>query len=181
LTEYLTVVEVLAIHAILIEQFGGADGVRDFGALESAVFRPQTGYYDDAVAEAAALLESIVLIHPFVDGNKRTAVTAADVHLRMNGLELGGDSVKHHKFIIGLMEAGDLDWIAIDAWLRSNVESVSFGSGPDVSPPSRDEWSTEQAGDQSMKHARKRSMGKDLNTPLSISEAEWLDQPFEGE
>lgn len=122
MTEYLTVVEILAIHVLLIEEFGGADDVRDFGALESAVFRPQTGYYDDAIAEAAALLESLVQNHPFLDGNKRTAVAAADVHLRMNGLELGGDSVEHHQFIIGLMVAGDLDWKAIDAWLRRNVD-----------------------------------------------------------
>jgi death-on-curing protein len=122
LTEYLTVVEILAIHALLIEEFGGADGVRDFGALESAVFRPQTGYYDDAIAEAAALLESLVQIPPFLDGNKRTAVAAADVHLRKNGLELGGDSVEHHQFIIGLMVAGDLEWKAVDAWLRRSVE-----------------------------------------------------------
>ena len=122
MTEYLTVVEVLAIHALLIEEFGGADGVRDFGALESAVFRPQTGYYDDTIAESAALLESIVQNHPFLDGNKRTAVAAADVHLRINGLELGGDSLEHHQIIIGLMVAGDLDWKALDAWLRSNVE-----------------------------------------------------------
>jgi death-on-curing protein len=122
LSEYLKVVEILAIHALLIEEFGGAEGVRDFGALESAVFRPQTGYYDDAIAEAAALLESLVQNHPFLDGNKRTAVAAADVHLRMNRLELGGDSVRHHQFIIGLMVAGDLEWKAIDAWLRRNVE-----------------------------------------------------------
>lgn len=122
MAEYLTVVEVLAIHALLIEGFGGGAGVRDFGALEAVVFRPQTGYYDDAIAEAAALLESLVQNHPFLDGNKRTAVAAADVHLRLNGLELGGDSVEHHQFIIGLMEAGDLDWKAIDAWLRRNVE-----------------------------------------------------------
>jgi death-on-curing protein len=86
------------------------------------VFRPQTGYYDDAIAEAAALLESLVQNHPFLDGNKRSAVAAADVHLRMNGLELGGDSAEHHQFIIGLMVTGDLDWKAIDPWLRRNVE-----------------------------------------------------------
>jgi death-on-curing protein len=181
LTQYLTVVEVLAIHALMIEEFGGPDGVRDLGALESVVFRPQTGYYDDAIAEAAALLESIVQNHPFIDGNKRTAVAAADVHLRMNGLELGGDSVEHHRIFIGLMEAGALDWKAIDAWLRSNVEFVTFGSGPALSPPSREEWSREQAGDQSMRQATKRSIGKDLSTPLSAAEAEWLDQPLEEE
>ncbi|MEX0865108.1 MAG: type II toxin-antitoxin system death-on-curing family toxin [Acidimicrobiia bacterium] len=119
---YLTVVEVLAIHSLLVSEFGGAEGVRDFGALEAAVFRPQTGYYEDPIAEAAALLESLVQNHPFVDGNKRTAVAAADVHLRMNGLELGGDSAKHHRFLIGLIAGGDLDWRAIDDWLRRSVE-----------------------------------------------------------
>jgi death-on-curing protein len=122
LAGYLTVVEVLAIHSLLIRKFGGAEGVRDLGALEAAVFRPQTGYYEDPIAEAAALLESLVLTHPFVDGDKRTAVAAADIHLRMNGLELGGDSAKHHRFLIGLIAGGDLDWRAIDDWLRRNVE-----------------------------------------------------------
>jgi len=122
LSEYLRVVDVLAIHAILIDEFGGTDGVRDLGALEAAVFRPQTGYYEDPIAEAAALLESLIQNHPFLDGNKRTAVAAADVHLRMNGFELAGDSMDHHRFLIGLMERGNLDWKAIDAWLRENVD-----------------------------------------------------------
>lgn len=114
----------LAIHAVLIDEFGGADGVRDLGALEAAVFRPQTGYYDDPIAEAAALLESLVQNHPFLDGNKRTAVAAADVHLRMNGFELAGDSMDHHRLLIGLMERRNLDWKAIDDWLRENVEET---------------------------------------------------------
>jgi death on curing protein len=122
LAAYLTVLEVLTIHALLVDEFGGADGVRDLGALEAAVFRPQTGYYDDPIAEAAALLESLVQNHPFLDGNKRVAVAAADVHLRMNGMELAGDSLEHNRFIVGLMTAGDLDWHTIDEWLRSNVE-----------------------------------------------------------
>lgn len=122
MADYLTVIEVLTIHALLIEEFGGTDGVRDFGALESAVFRPQTGYYEDAIAEAAALFESIIQNHPFLDGNKRTALAAADVHLRMHGLELGGDSMRHYRFIIEIIEAGELDWRAFDSWLRENVE-----------------------------------------------------------
>ena len=121
MAEYLSVIEVLAIHALLIDEFGGADGIRDFGALEAAVFRPQTGYYEDPIAEAAALFESLIQNHPFLDGNKRTALAAADVHLRMNGLELGGGSSEHHKVIISLMELRDLDWRAIDDWLRRNV------------------------------------------------------------
>jgi death-on-curing protein len=122
LTEHLRVVEVLTVHAILIEEFGGTDGVRDLGALEAAVFRPQTGYYEDPIAEAAALLESLIQNHPFLDANLRTAVAAADVHLRLNGFELAGESLEHHRLLVGLMERGDVDWRAIDAWLRENVE-----------------------------------------------------------
>lgn len=122
MAEYLSVVEVLTLHAILIDEFGGADGVRDLGALEAAVFRPQTGYYEDPIAEAAALLESLIQNHPFLDANLRTAVAAADVHLRMNGLELVGDSMEHHKSLVGLMERGAVDWKAIDSWLRESVE-----------------------------------------------------------
>lgn len=136
--EYLSVVEVLALHAVLIHEFGGTDGVRDFGALESAVFRPQTGYYDDPIAEAAALLESLIQNHPFLDGNKRVAVAAADVHLRIHGLELGGNSVEHHQFLIGLMEAGAVDWKSLETWLRANVESVSR-IGSDLRAPLSDE------------------------------------------
>ncbi len=123
--EYLSVVEVLALHAILIDEFGGTDGVRDLGALESAVFRPQTGYYDDPIAEAAALIESLIQNHPFLDGNKRVAVAAGDVHLRLHGFELAGDSIEHHRFLFGLMEEGAIDWKKLDGWLRDNVEEAT--------------------------------------------------------
>lgn len=98
--DYLTVADVLAMHHELIERFGGAHGVRDMGALESAVFRPQTGYYDDAIAEAAALLESLAINHPFIDGNKRIAFAAADVFLRMNGCELSVASNGAYRLLI---------------------------------------------------------------------------------
>lgn len=67
---------------------GGALGVRDPGALEAALYRPQTGYYENIVAEACSLLESIAINHPFVEGNKRVAYAAADVFLRTNGWHL---------------------------------------------------------------------------------------------
>ena len=73
--DYLTVADVLGMHTVL-QRYGGAPGVRDPGALEAALFRPQTGYYDDIVAEAAALLESLVINHPFVDGNRPIAFAA---------------------------------------------------------------------------------------------------------
>ncbi|MEX0706130.1 MAG: type II toxin-antitoxin system death-on-curing family toxin [Nitriliruptoraceae bacterium] len=118
---YLTVVEVLAFHEVLIEEFGGSPGVRDLGALESALFRPQTGYYLDVVEEAAALLESLVQNHPFVDGSERVAVAVMDVFLRVNGRVLEVDDVEAHDVLIGLMQRGELELTTVDAWLRDRV------------------------------------------------------------
>jgi death-on-curing protein len=120
-TVYLALAEVLAFHELLIEEFGGGAGVRDLGALESALFRPRTGYYRDVVEEAAALFESLVQNHPFVDGNKRVAFAVMDVFLRINGRVLEVDDVAAHARLVGLMEQGALDLMAIDAWLREHV------------------------------------------------------------
>lgn len=120
--EYLTLVELLAIHDRLIEEFGGATGVRDGGALESALFRPQTGYYRDVIEEAAAMFESLVHNHPFVDGNKRTAFAAVDVFLRMNGIVLDVDDIEAYELIVGSLEQGRLDFERIDRWLREQIK-----------------------------------------------------------
>jgi death-on-curing protein len=85
LREYLTSLEVLPLHQALLQRYGGAPGLRDMGAVEAAVFRPQCGYYGDIIEEAAALLESLLINHPFVDGNKRAAFAACDIFLRING------------------------------------------------------------------------------------------------
>src|SRR5215471_6589520 len=81
---YLTIAEVLAIHQIQIETYGGSHGLRDTGALEAAVFRPQTGYYADIIEEAAALMESLAKNHTFIAGNKRVAFAAAHTFLLAN-------------------------------------------------------------------------------------------------
>ena len=120
-TVYLTLAEVLAFHEVLIEEFGGAEGIRDLGALESALFRPRTGYYRDVIEEGAALLESLVQNHPFVDGNKRVAFAVMDVFLRVNGRDLMIEDVAAHTHLVGLMERGELDLAAIDAWVREHV------------------------------------------------------------
>lgn len=119
--DYLTLVELLTIHDRVIEEFGGASGLRDGGALESALFRPQTGYYRDVVQEAAALFESLVGNHPFVDGNKRVAFAATDVFLRMNGFVLEVDDDEAYRFITGSLERGELDLERIDRWLREHL------------------------------------------------------------
>lgn len=85
---YLSAIEVIELHRSCIEQYGGANGIRDMGLLESAVERPKSGYYPTITVQAAALLESLLVNHPFVDGNKRASFAAADIFLRMNGLIL---------------------------------------------------------------------------------------------
>ena len=70
-SDFPTIQEILAVHEDQIEQFGGSHGLRDMGALESALFRPQMGYYDGIIEEAAAMMESLAMNHPFIDGNKR--------------------------------------------------------------------------------------------------------------
>ena len=92
--DYLTTADVLGLHAILLERYGGASGIRDMGAVESSVYRPQCGYYADIVEEACALMESLLINQPFVDGNKRTAFAAFDIFLRINGKHLKMDSAR---------------------------------------------------------------------------------------
>jgi death-on-curing protein len=110
--------DVLTMHTVLMQRYGGAPGVRDPGALEAALFRPQTGYYDDIVAEAAALLESLAINHPFVDGNKRIAFAAADVFLRINGWRLQRAPLQIHAEMIEMFETGTFDIEHLDPWLR---------------------------------------------------------------
>lgn len=120
--DYLTLTEVLAIHEELIDLYGGAHGVRDMGSLESALFRPQTGYYDDVIAEAAALLESLAINHPFIDGNKRIAFAVADVYLRLNGYVFDADPIETYDFMIGLFESGVFRFERLEPWLRENTK-----------------------------------------------------------
>jgi death-on-curing protein len=89
--DYPTLQETLAIHELSIKSYGGSDGVRDLGAVEAALFRPQSGYYADIVEEAAALMESLLINHPFVDGNKRTSFAVCHVFLIINGCALQAD------------------------------------------------------------------------------------------
>jgi len=116
--DYLTVADVLGMHAVLVQRYGGAPGLRDPGALEAALFRPQTGYYEDIVAEAAALMESVAKNHPFVDGNKRIAFAAADVFLRINGWRLEGPPKRLYAQMMKMLESGTLDIAHLEPWLR---------------------------------------------------------------
>jgi death on curing protein len=120
MTDYLTVTEVLAMHADLIERYGGAQGVRDQGLLEAALYRPQTGYYADLIEEAAALWESLSQNHPFIDGNKRTAFVALELFLRLNGCQFAVGDAEAVVMMLA-MAAGELPDDEFIAWVRLNT------------------------------------------------------------
>jgi death-on-curing protein len=118
---YLTLDEVLVIHQRLVERFGGELGVTDPGRLESALYRPQTPYYGDLVERAAALFESLLMNHPFVDGNKRVAFFATDTFLRLNGWRLDAEAPRAHAFIADALSSGRSDLAQWVKWIRGMV------------------------------------------------------------
>lgn len=123
LVQFLTLDEALAIHARLIEVFGGPSGVRDLGLLESALYRPQTGYYEDIVQMAAALFESLLMNHPFVDGNKRAAFFMTDTFLRLNGYKMKVEAKSAHAFLIGLLDTNQVDFEVLRGWIAQHLQS----------------------------------------------------------
>ncbi len=96
--------------------------MRDLGLLESALYRPQTGYYADLIEEAAALWESTAQNHPFIDGNKRTAFAATYTFLAINGAQLTADAGDAYTFVSGLYEDGEFSFDKLVPWLRLNVK-----------------------------------------------------------
>jgi death on curing protein len=118
---YLTVAEVLAIHHLQIEEYGGAHGIRDDGLLESAIFRPQIGYYNNIQEEAAAIMESLANNHPFLDGNKRTAFAFVHTFLLVNGYDLKVDSLSAYKFVSGAIAKGEFRFSLILNWLTTRI------------------------------------------------------------
>ena len=119
--QFLTADEVLAVHERLIAVFGGRSGLRDRGLLESALHRPQTGYYPDLGEMAAALFESLIINHPFVDGNKRVAFFATDVFLRLNGWKLDVDDEEAHAFLTQRLETGTCSFDRLLPWIRKHL------------------------------------------------------------
>jgi death-on-curing protein len=118
---YLTVGEAIEMHRQLIDEFGGIHGLRDQGLLEAAIFRPQNGYYDDLIHEAAALMESLSSNHAFLDGNKRISLAATDTFLRINGHYLELATVAAHKFITESISKREFRVRQIREWLTAHV------------------------------------------------------------
>lgn len=124
ITFYPTLAETLELHSRLIQRFGGKDGVRDLGLLESALMRPQTGYYKSLSLEGAALLQSLTQNHAFIDGNKRVAFATTAIFLRMNGYRLKVDPDNGESFIIDdvIKKKACIEFIAV--WLEKYMKAV---------------------------------------------------------
>src|ERR1700738_1279353 len=122
MTQYVTTADALFFHKVLIERYGGATGIRDAGALESALHRPQTGYYDTLIHEAAALLEGLVQNHPFIDGNKQIAFAVGDGFFRIKGYATPADSKAIYDHMMELFEARTFDMEHLVPRLQEIVE-----------------------------------------------------------
>jgi death-on-curing protein len=121
---YPTLIETLELHVRLIERFGGKAGVRDMGLLESALMRPQTGYYKSLSLQAAALLQSLTQNHAFIDGNKRVAFATTAIFLRMNGYRLKVDADNGESFLIERVIKNKAEISEIADWLEKYMRSV---------------------------------------------------------
>lgn len=117
---YPTVAETIEAHRMLIDEFGGAHGLRDKGLLEAAIFRPQMGYYATLFEEAAALMESLATSHAFIDGNKRISFAMTDAMLRVNGYFLDVEPDVAFQFINESLERHTFRFDAIREWLTGN-------------------------------------------------------------
>lgn len=125
---YLTLSEVLELHRRVIEQTGGADGVRDLAGVESAVVQPQMTFdgdelYPSLIDKAGALCFSLVLNHPFVDGNKRIGHAAMETFLILNGYELNADLDDAESLFLKLA-GGDVERNELVGWIAANASPV---------------------------------------------------------
>ena len=118
--------EVVEIHKALIKEFGGSQGIRDQAALESALARPFQTFddrqlYPSILEKAAALIESLLINHPFVDGNKRIGYSVFKLYLLQYGVNLTASFENKYEFVINIA-SGTLKFDGILEWLRNNTK-----------------------------------------------------------
>lgn len=126
---YLSIIHVLVIHDQMIKQFGGSQGIRDLELVESAIGRPQATFdgndlYKTIFEKGAALLQSLLKNHPFVDGNKRTALTAAGIFLELNKYKLINDHDNEVNFALRV-DNEHLTIEQIAEWLKNHSKTIS--------------------------------------------------------
>ena len=125
---YLTPEQVLFIHYRIIEETGGSHGIRDISLLQSAVARPESSFdgkdlYTDLVTKAASLMHSIIKNHPFVDGNKRTAITSALIFLLRNGLRVTASNRELELFTLSVASK-DVELTEIAGWFKKHSKKI---------------------------------------------------------
>ena len=118
--------EVVALHRLVLGQSGGGSGLRDLGALESAIAQPRATFegrelYADVIAKAAALGHSLISNHPFLDGNKRVGHASMETFLLLNGFELSASVDDSEALILGVA-AGTISRDALKEWLDTHVK-----------------------------------------------------------
>ena len=128
--KFLKVAQVLFIHDQMVKKFGGSHGIRDLGLVESAVVRPQATFdgqylYNSIFEKGAALLQSLLKNHPFVDGNKRTALTSSAIFLKQNGYKLTNAHKEEVEFAIRV-DNGNLTVEQISKWLKMHSVKISI-------------------------------------------------------
>ncbi|MBK9457907.1 MAG: type II toxin-antitoxin system death-on-curing family toxin [Sphingobacteriales bacterium] len=121
----ITLQDVLIIHEKLIEEFGGSTGVRDINLLESALARPFSGFgdvefYPTPAQKAAALVESVVVNHPFIDGNKRTGYVLMRLMLMLYGKDINATQTEKYDFVIKIA-SGIISLTAITDWIEEKI------------------------------------------------------------
>lgn len=126
---YLTLVEVLELHRRVLEQSGGASGIRDVGLLESAIAQPrmtfgQQDLYPNLLEKAAALGFSMIMNHAFIDGNKRIGHAVTETFLILNGIEISA-SIEEQERVILAIAAGTLSREKFLEWLQQNTIAYS--------------------------------------------------------
>jgi len=128
-TEYLSVAQVLHLHALQTARFGGSRRLRDRGALEAAVARPQATFggedlYDDAAAKAAAFAHSVIQNHPFLDGNMRVGAMALEVFVLVNGHALRASDEDLEDVVLAVARDG-LAAEALAIWIRQRLRPLA--------------------------------------------------------
>lgn len=128
MTEYLSTAQVLVLHRELARRFGGAVELRDRGALEAALARPAMTFggddlYVDMPSKAAALMHSLVLNHPFVDGNKRAGAGSAELFLMVNGWALVASDIDMEALTLDVAK-GDVEVEALAIWFRQRLRPL---------------------------------------------------------
>ena len=126
---YLKKDEVLSLHQMLLEQSGGTAGVRDEGALDSALAQPEMSFggqdlYPKLVDKAAALAYSLIQNHPFIDGNKRVGHAAMEIILVLNGYEVEA-GVDEQEALILSVASSELSREAFARWLEEHVKQLN--------------------------------------------------------